>query len=42
MNIFFLDLDPETCAKMHVNTHVIKILNFIKFKIVSKLKTINI
>lgn len=41
MNIFFLDLDPEECAKMHVNKHL-KILNFIKFKIVSKLKTINI
>jgi len=26
MNIFFLDLDPEKAAKMHVNKHVIKML----------------
>jgi hypothetical protein len=26
MNIFFLSLDPETCAKMYCDQHVIKIL----------------
>jgi len=26
MNIFFLHLDPETCAKMHVDKHVIKMI----------------
>ena len=26
MNIFFLDLDPEECAKMHVNKHVVKMI----------------
>jgi len=26
MNIFFLHLDPEECAKMHVDKHVVKML----------------
>jgi len=26
MNIFFLDLDPEECAKMHVNSHAVKMI----------------
>ena len=26
MNIFFLDSDPETCAQMHVNKHVVKMI----------------
>jgi len=26
MNIFFLDIDPETCAKMHVDKHVVKMI----------------
>jgi hypothetical protein len=26
MNIFFLHLDPKTCAQMHVNKHTIKML----------------
>ena len=26
MNIFFLHLDPKTCAQMHVNKHVVKMI----------------
>ena len=26
MNIFFLHLDPEECAKMYVNSHVVKMI----------------
>lgn len=26
MNIFFLHFDPETCAKWHVNKHVVKMI----------------
>lgn len=26
MNIFFLDLDPEKCAQMHVDKHVVKMI----------------
>jgi len=26
MNIFFLHLNPEECAKMHANTHVVKMI----------------
>ena len=26
MNIFFLDIDPEICAKYHVDKHVVKMI----------------
>ena len=26
MNIFYLDPDPKTCAEMHVNKHVVKMI----------------
>jgi hypothetical protein len=26
MNIFYLDLDPKTCAEMHISKHVVKMI----------------